>query len=351
MSVLVEAISVVIRNDVLERRYPGGLAAYRSRCPNHTFCTDGTLARVGFMSREEVAHFVRGLARKGFVFFRDEAFVDFAVVDQTVGPTGPCPWLTFARHEDGYCLCWLAGSPPGELAHPADWTPADSQSLTLRPEENLEADLEYLGTEANSDVFRDRATGQIQYVGGTSPVRLGRWDDLGNRLVALGAELERAVLAGASKSAGAIAIRREVERLLGEAQELRSHSGRGASEAPALHVCGVALNILGRWSEAEPLFLRVVMLRPDVPGPWLDLTCCLGAQGKVGPAEEAARCSVARAPESELAWGNLGGALFQAGRLAEAREAVTKALTLDPANAKNLRLAARIDEAARAHRV
>jgi hypothetical protein len=52
MAVLVEAISVVVRRDAIDRSFEGGWMAFVSRVPNATLCTDNQLARVDFMDPE-----------------------------------------------------------------------------------------------------------------------------------------------------------------------------------------------------------------------------------------------------------------------------------------------------------
>ncbi len=94
MAVLVEGISVIIRCSAVRSKYRGGEAAFRRDLPNRTFCTDGELARVGFMQPEAVRSYVRHLERRGLTFRseQDEA-VDIAVMDQLRGPLVPCCWL------------------------------------------------------------------------------------------------------------------------------------------------------------------------------------------------------------------------------------------------------------------
>ena len=48
MAVLVEAISVIVRRDAINRSYDGGWAGFLSHVPNNTLCADHELARVGF---------------------------------------------------------------------------------------------------------------------------------------------------------------------------------------------------------------------------------------------------------------------------------------------------------------
>ena len=65
MSVLIEAISVVVPVPVLKQKMPGGFPGYIRGCPNQTFCHDGKLTRVGFMHSDDVERFVARLERSG----------------------------------------------------------------------------------------------------------------------------------------------------------------------------------------------------------------------------------------------------------------------------------------------
>lgn len=122
MSVLAEAISVIHRVDRLEERFPGGAGAYAAGVPNRTFCTDGTLTRVGFMHPGDVESWVRHLEVYSLALDPQTGESDSCVVvDQFGGPTVPCRWIRFTRHPDGYSYCWLAGSDPGDLAFPEGW--------------------------------------------------------------------------------------------------------------------------------------------------------------------------------------------------------------------------------------
>jgi hypothetical protein len=63
MAVLIEAISVAIRQETLEAKYPGGIEGFVRDVPNQTFCADSYLARVGFMTPVDVEGYIRQLAR------------------------------------------------------------------------------------------------------------------------------------------------------------------------------------------------------------------------------------------------------------------------------------------------
>ena len=131
MAVLIEAINVVVPNDLIAARYTGGISAYRTEAPNATFCTDGSLTRVGFMDPRDVGRFLDVLiARMGVALPTGGEWVDIAVVDQFIGPTLPASWLTVGRL-GGVTAAWLTGDQAGPLAAPAGWKPEDSASMTL----------------------------------------------------------------------------------------------------------------------------------------------------------------------------------------------------------------------------
>ena len=97
MAVLVEGISVLVRIDAMQQKMTGGEARFRLIIPNATYCDDGELARVGFLSPDEVRAFVEQLEDFGLVFKADGKFADIAVCDQQRGPTADCDWLEFAH--------------------------------------------------------------------------------------------------------------------------------------------------------------------------------------------------------------------------------------------------------------
>jgi hypothetical protein len=123
--VLAEAISVIVRVDRLEERFPGGTAAYAALIPNRTYCTDGCLTRVGFMHPSDVERWMGLLAPHGLALDPLSGLSDACVVvDQFGGPTRPCSWIEFSHHPEGYSYCWLTGSDPGDLAAPGGWRPS-----------------------------------------------------------------------------------------------------------------------------------------------------------------------------------------------------------------------------------
>ena len=49
MPVLIEAISILLRRETIEKKLPGGWAFFKQAVPEATSCYDDHLARVAFM--------------------------------------------------------------------------------------------------------------------------------------------------------------------------------------------------------------------------------------------------------------------------------------------------------------
>jgi hypothetical protein len=158
MAVLVEAITVVVRRDTLERVYAGGVDGYELDCPNATFCTDDDLTSVGFMTSTDVRAFVERLVDAGLGFVDDQGFVDIAAA---------CGWLAFSRLPGNYSMCWLLGADPDELAIPASRHPETLGTMRFVPLREAETQLEHLESddERGLATYRDRGTGEVFYVG------------------------------------------------------------------------------------------------------------------------------------------------------------------------------------------
>lgn len=164
MSVLAEAISVIIPCSVLESKYPGGAAQYARDCPNATYCVDDHLTRVGFMAPADVRSFVERLQQVGLVHTRDGQAVDLVIVDQVQGPTA-CNWLEGGRHPDGYSAVWLAGTVPGWLSHPKGWKIRQSAELHFSANDKAESRFLGLSRDGNLETVLDFKTGKQVYVG------------------------------------------------------------------------------------------------------------------------------------------------------------------------------------------
>jgi hypothetical protein len=161
MSVLIEAISIVAPNAVLAARYPHGVEGFARDCPNATFCTDGRISRVGFMSARDTGFFLQMLQACGLDHRPQGAAGDVVVVDQNAGPAQPCVWLEFGHNEAGIALAWHASHRPGRLVVPHAWDDERMDAFRYAPGTPFARRLRYLRTEDCQDWFQDRRTGEL----------------------------------------------------------------------------------------------------------------------------------------------------------------------------------------------
>ena len=128
MAVLVEAISVIVRKDAIVAKYVGGFDTFRANVPNNTFCDDGRVVRVGFMSPDDVQAYVERLQRSGLTYLAGGSAVDLTVVDQQKGMMVRCDWASCFQvplfSEDGpkVVICAFEGKLDGSVELPDDWT-------------------------------------------------------------------------------------------------------------------------------------------------------------------------------------------------------------------------------------
>ena len=108
MAIKVTFLTVVTRNETVERRYPGGMVAYVKDNLIEKPYQDRNITGVIFMSTGEAEEFIEKLVKIGFTY--DE----IALVDQSIGPFYLCPWLGtriipfyFSKPGVKESKCWL----------------------------------------------------------------------------------------------------------------------------------------------------------------------------------------------------------------------------------------------------
>jgi len=163
MAVSIAVYSVVVRNETIAARFPGGIEAYRAACPNHTWCTDETICRVGFMAFDDLDTFVGFLEQAGV----PQSLI--ALTRQDRGLLKPCAWLSTATHE-GHPIAWLAGTEPGVAYIPESDMNASSALLARR--DDIAKQYDSLGLHDGVESFRNRETGKMLYVGRS---KIRRW--------------------------------------------------------------------------------------------------------------------------------------------------------------------------------
>jgi len=174
MSVLIEAISVIIRRDAIEKKVAGGWSRFIEAVPNRTLCADDDLARIGFMNSDDMFAYVHRLEALGLQFVEGRKHVDIAVVDQLKGlnPEWKCDWLDVINVEQSktgisVVVGRLTGSTSFRIALPDSWKYEGSMSQKGGRVSATEAQdrFQFLRHENNLDVYLDRETGREVYHG------------------------------------------------------------------------------------------------------------------------------------------------------------------------------------------
>jgi len=176
MAVLVEANSVIVKIDAIIERYGGGIDAFERCSPNATLCTDGDLARFGFMSPPEVDIYIQQLETMGLDFLLDGVPQDIVIVNQLDGPTTECNWIEVARikydEDQIVTAARMVGTASDSLWTPDGWQFEGSLSdkYVYLPQSEVNEVMNYLRTEGGVDTYRHRETGKLFYRGRTIPI-------------------------------------------------------------------------------------------------------------------------------------------------------------------------------------
>jgi tetratricopeptide (TPR) repeat protein len=339
MSVPVEAISIVIRTSTIEKKYKGGLSRFE-RDVNRTFCTDGRLARVGFMAAVDAARFVMDLEKHGFVYTQDDRCIDIAVLSQADESRVPCDWLELQRRSDGVAYCFLKGTEAGDIAVPQGWRPSEGWDRNTRSvsHSSIEDQLQFLRRESGVEVYFDKRSGKEVYLGRMyqDPPGLNVFTDyykLGNELVRSYMELEE--VGRRTQGVHGRDDRRIVEKGI---EYLRIATITDPDNWAAYWFLGKAYQALADHAKAYGYFKSAYRMNPGE-----DVVCrelgreCL----ELGRTEEGVSITQAvlnLCPDDAGLVCNLGVALFLNGDLQEARRVVGLSLEQSPDDpiAKNL---------------
>jgi hypothetical protein len=338
MAVSAVANSVVVRNATIDARFPGGTPAFARSCPNNTFCTDGTISRVGFMAHDDARTFINHLVANGLASSLAEATSEIALVVQGHGFVYSCDWLQLGLF-DGRPSVWLAGAVRGRLFLPqSELTSGIPRPIRL---EELGESFEFIGLKANGklEVYRNKTTGELRYVGRPfHPV--WKWWQVWKRWQAtVNADNHNQIYQSACDLINPyIAHQLEHPPLENSA---RKHLQRGRdmlwrvlqfnpSNWTALWYLGIANKCLRELEPAYDDFHRAYALEKANPNVGRELVGICIALGKGEEAVNISREILEREPTNPGLISNYALALLIAGNVQEAEAAVESSLKLKP---------------------
>jgi hypothetical protein len=329
MAVVVEAFSVIVRRDAIERRFPGGVETFERQAPNNTYCADDSLCRVAFMVDEDAKAFVRRLVTVGLKGPAEGPSPDFGIVSPRSGNLIPCEWLELEvrwhavdGQQHGVTIAKRSGDHVGQFATPANWRPDTLRQITAC---ELASTYELVSAERKDgavvETHRHRQSGEVIYIGRPDLVQAdNRFRELREDLVALQA------MTGPQQRAAATKFLARATQLVSDTQ---------SQDPGPLLLKGAAARLLGRPEVAEPAFRAVTVLQPTMLSAWHDLTWALASLGRLEEAESTARHTLAMSPDNSASLGNLASVLRERGKLDEAMSTAKRALELTPGDRIN----------------
>jgi hypothetical protein len=170
MTVLLEGVSLIFANKVLEERYPGGILAFRSTWDNGSFCTDGSVSRLSFFESGDAFCTLMAMPDYGLEVSSRFA-IDVAVFLHGGSPWVPCLWLETSYTNQGMRICWHCNEDKGERFAVPQYYRAHT---TLARYGNL-AEVDFMikvkrvGEKNGVSLFRDQLTNRI--FAGPNPLR------------------------------------------------------------------------------------------------------------------------------------------------------------------------------------
>lgn len=167
MSVLIEAVSLVVPVITLDATWPGGAEAFArdvlsapGSVARHV-CSDDALVSVGFVHPADARVVVAELREHGLMELDPLHAHDLVIVDQEDGPSLPCTCLEWKRDSRGVTSAWVANRDPGELAVPAGWTPAAAPCLTRIDPRDEPGRMLKLAEKGELETWLDFRTGAV----------------------------------------------------------------------------------------------------------------------------------------------------------------------------------------------
>jgi hypothetical protein len=169
MTVLLEGMSLVFENHVLDERYPGGTEGFRLAWDNGSFCTDGTISRLSFFESEDGFCTLMSLPSFGLEVASAVA-ADVAVFLHGCRALAPCLWLETSDADDDHCCCWHFTKKREErMSVPPYFQPMVGLSSRWHLDESeIRKVIRRDGNAKGLSLFRDLGTNKV--FGGPGPI-------------------------------------------------------------------------------------------------------------------------------------------------------------------------------------
>lgn len=162
MTVLLEGMSLVFENHVLNERYPGGTKGFRLAWDNGSFCTDGTISRLSFFESDDAFCTLMSLPSFGLQVSPTVA-TDVAVFMHGHRLWAPCLWLEASSAGDDHSCCWhFTEKREARMSVPPYFEPTVGLSTRAHlDEQEIQKIVRRDGIVKGVSLFRDLGTNKV----------------------------------------------------------------------------------------------------------------------------------------------------------------------------------------------
>ena len=340
----IDGFCLVVRVSALAERFPGGVTAFLAGGEELTACSDGKLARIAFMHRDDLARFGAELDEIGFGP-SSERPADWACVSAATGVEAGCEWIDFGRY-GGIEAAWLRGSNPEPLVIPPQWTTKAQLDNGID-----RSRLRFVSRDGAVETWEHIDTGARHYI--------TRHDDPSSRDPAVQAKLEARYEAGVALIVPSFELSSHPDPRPGFITRFRLKRGlrkleslvRDAPNSSNAHwFIGIARRILGEPEAAYAAFRRAYLIAPNYVNYCREYVLQCMATGRVKEAVDVAERIAAQQPQDIGLLSNFGLALLVAGDVARALEVTRTAHEREPSDPITKQLLLLIEEVAAGRR-
>jgi hypothetical protein len=163
MALLLEGVSLVFENEVLEEKYPGGVRGLRNDWDNGSFCTDGTISRIAYFESDDACCAFIAMPDYGLAVAANYA-ADVAMFVHGGAAWAPCLWLETETTPASFQICWHSAEEQGDVAVPRYFrqgaTLARYRDLT---EASLKSRVTRAGQHNGVALFHDHQSDRLIY--------------------------------------------------------------------------------------------------------------------------------------------------------------------------------------------
>jgi hypothetical protein len=165
MTILLEGVSLVFKNDTLDAQCPGGVLGFQAAWDNGSFCTDGTLSRISFFETGDAFCALVTMPDYGLEVSTHFA-ADVAVFLHGGFPWVPCLWLETSNvmtSKSEMQVCWHITEEQGSRFAVPKYFRANATLACYRhlDEEAIMGKVTRIGEKNGLSLFRDEMSHNI----------------------------------------------------------------------------------------------------------------------------------------------------------------------------------------------